>query len=202
MSGAPDTHGGELKLDADTPAFLRPLARLQLAINRLMVGIGMIALLVASFILSSSVFSRYFLKASTDWQDEASVFCLVGATFLCGAYVQSLRGHVGIEAVAGLLPAWVNRVRQALVDLLCTWFCAFFAWKSWTLFHEAWVDGQTTSSSWAPPLWIPYGLMSVGMTLLSIQLLVQLIGSVHLVFRRQALHPGARTALRKTEMTS
>jgi TRAP-type C4-dicarboxylate transport system permease small subunit len=129
---------------------------------------------VASIVLTYSVASRYFFKAATDWQDEAAVFCLVGATFLCGAFVQSLRGHVGIEAIAGLLPSSLNRLRLMLVDLLSVLFCAFFAWKSWTLFHEAWVDKQTTSSSWAPPLWIPYALMAAGMTLLSLQLLIQL----------------------------
>jgi len=39
--------------------------------------------------------------------------------------------------------------------------------------HEAWVEGQTTSSSFAPPLWIPYGLMTAGMGLLVLQLLLQ-----------------------------
>ena len=60
----------------------------------------MVALLAASLVLTSSVLTRYFLKASTDWQDETAVFLLVGATFLCGAFVQSIRGHIGIEAVA------------------------------------------------------------------------------------------------------
>ena len=163
-----------LGIDPDTPAWLQPLARALLRLNQAMVTLGMFALLVASVVLTSSVVSRYALKASTDWQDEAAVFCLVGATFLCGAFVQSLRGHVGIEAIAGLLPSSLNRLRVMLVDLLSVLFCAFFAWKSWTLFHEAWVDKQTTSSSWAPPLWIPYGLMAAGMTLLSVQLLIQL----------------------------
>jgi TRAP-type C4-dicarboxylate transport system permease small subunit len=167
------------RIDPDTPQLLIPLARLLLWINRAMVVAGMLALLVASFVLTYSVVSRYVVQASTDWQDEAAVFCLVGATFVCGSFVQSLRGHVGIEAIAGLLPASVNAVRLVLVDLMSTMFCAFFSWKSWTLFHEAWVEGQTTSSSWAPPLWIPYGLMAAGMSLLALQLAVQLTACVN-----------------------
>ncbi|CAN5322380.1 TRAP transporter small permease [soil metagenome] len=166
-------------IDPDTPRWLLPLARVLNAVNRLMLAIGMIALLAASLVLTSSVFSRYFLHASTDWQDEAAVFSLVGATFLCGAFVQSIRGHIGIEAIASILPAGVNRIRRLVVDIVCMAFCAFFAWKSWTLFHEAWADGMTTSSSWAPPLWIPYGTMSLGMTLLALQLLVQVAAGLN-----------------------
>ena len=80
-----------------------------------------------------------------------------------------------------LLPAPVNRVRLLLVDVMAMLFCTLFAWKSWTLFHEAWAENQTTSSSWAPPLWIPYGLMFAGMTLLALQLVVQVTARVNLV---------------------
>lgn len=179
MSHAPENAPSGLVIDPETPALLMPLARALQWINRAMVVLGMLALLVASLVLTSSVVSRYFLKASTDWQDEAAVFCLVGATFLSGAFVQSLRGHVGIEAVAGLMPAVMERIRVMLVDLLGFLFCSFFSWKSWTLFHEAWVDHQTTSSSWAPPLSIPYGLMAAGMTLLALQILVQLSARIN-----------------------
>jgi TRAP-type C4-dicarboxylate transport system permease small subunit len=183
------SHGFEMEpaavagIDPDTPALLRPLARLLHLINQGMAVLGMLALVVASVVLTYSVVSRYVMKASTDWQDEASVFCLVGATFLCGAFVQALRGHIGIEAMAGLLPRGLNRLRLMLVDLMSTAFCTFFAWKSWTLFHEAWAEGQTTSSSWAPPLWIPYGLMALGMTLLSLQLLIQLAARINGLFK-------------------
>jgi TRAP-type C4-dicarboxylate transport system permease small subunit len=160
-------------------------------INQAMVAFGMLALLAASGVLTYSVLSRYVFKASTDWQDETAVFCLVGATFLSGAFVQSLRGHVGIEAVSTLLPRLANQLRQVGVDLMCMLFCSFFAWKSWTLFHEAWVDKQTTSSSWAPPLWIPYGAMAAGMTLLALQLLLQLTASANAMTKPVAIPPGA-----------
>jgi len=171
--------GASTGIDPATPRALLPLARALAAANRVMVGFGMLALLAASLVLTSSVVTRYLFKASTDWQDETAVFLLVGATFLCGAFVQSIRGHVGIEAVSTLLSKRADAMRRILVDLLCLAFCALFAWKSWTLLHEAWVDKQTTSSSWAPPLWIPYSLMTIGMTLLALQLVVHLAASVN-----------------------
>lgn len=177
------------QMDPDTPRILQPLARALQRVNQAMVVLGMVELLLASLVLTYSVVSRYVMQASTDWQDEAAVFCLVGATFLCGAFVQELRGHVGIEAIAGWLPQSFNKLRLMLVDLLSMAFCSFFSWKSWTLFHEAWLENQTTSSSWAPPLWIPYGLMAAGMSLLSLQLLVQLTARMNSVLKKPS---GAR----------
>jgi TRAP-type C4-dicarboxylate transport system permease small subunit len=172
-SGAtPDTLASEIPAEPVAPA-LAPFAWALRILNHAALVVGMIALVASAAVLTYSVFSRYFFKAATDWQDEAAVFLLVGSIFLCGAYVQSFRGHVGIEAVASILSPTVNRARMIFVDVLTMLFCSFFAWKSWTLFHEAWVDKQTTSSTWAPPLSIPYGLMAFGMTLLALQALLQ-----------------------------
>ena len=132
-----------------------------------------IAAVLGALVLSESVFVRYFLRQSTDWQDETTVFLLVCSTCLSAPYVQSIRGHVAIEALSEILPPDVNRWRIALVDLASFGFCSFFAWKSWALFDEAWVDGQTTASSWGPPLWIPYVTMSLGMSLLTLRLALQ-----------------------------
>jgi TRAP-type C4-dicarboxylate transport system permease small subunit len=147
-------------------------------VNDLMVKASSAALVVAGFVLTYSVIVRYFLKISTDWQDETSVFLIVGAVFMSSAAVQALRGHVAIETIVGFLPAGVNRARQILVDVGSLAFCAFFAWKSWALLHEAWVDDYHSGSTWGPPLWIPYSLMTIGMTLLSIQILFQVMDEV------------------------
>jgi TRAP-type C4-dicarboxylate transport system permease small subunit len=155
------------------------IERALVRVNRVVTIAGMIALLAAALVLTYSVFSRYLFKAATDWQDEVAVFCIVGAVFLAGAWVQAQRGHVGIEAIASILPARIDRVRRFAVDVMSLAFCAFFAWKSWTLFHEAWRDHMTTSSTFSPPLTIPYGLMASGMTLLVVQLALQTVA--HLV---------------------
>ena len=177
------SHGFEIEGLVKAPeipgsGLLGTINRLLTHLHTAIMFVSSIALLSASLILCSSVFLRYFLKIATDWQDEMSVFLLVGATFMCAGYVQSQRGHIGIEALAGLLPPLANKLRLIFCDLVSFLFCAFFSWKSWLLFHEAWVDGQTTSSSWAPPLAIPYGFMTFGMTLLSLQILLQLVAGI------------------------
>jgi len=155
-----------------------PVAVLERALsfcNNVIVVFAALALIAACIILSYSVLGRALFHSANYWQDEAAVFLLVGATFMTAAYVQSQRGHIGIEAFVGLLPPMVNRARLWLVDLASFLFCAFFAWKSWTLAHEAWVDGQVSNSMWSPPLAIPYGLMAAGMTLLCLQILLQIM---------------------------
>lgn len=142
-------------------------------LNRLIMLVSMLAVVAAAGVLTLSVIQRYFLKIPTDWQDETAIFLLVGVTFLTGAAVQARRGHVGIEAVSELLSPRIESIRLRVADLISCLFCAFFAWKSWTLLQEAIADGQTTDSTWGPPLWIPYSTMAAGMTLVAIQLALQ-----------------------------
>jgi TRAP-type C4-dicarboxylate transport system permease small subunit len=151
------------------------LERFIAPVNYVIVLLSSIALVLAAFVLTYSVASRYFFHFSTDWQDEMSVFLIVGSIFMSSAAVQARRGHVAIEAISALLSDNVNRWRLFAVDIATFVFCAFFSWKSARLLEEAIVEGYRSSSTWQPPLWIPYSLMTAGMTLLSIQVLLQII---------------------------
>jgi len=144
------------------------------AIDRVLVSACALATIAAGLVLTYSIAVRYVLHSSTDWQDEMAVFLLVGATFLSAPYVQSMRGHIAIEAIEGFLPDRIERVREIVSDIICLLFCAFFAWQSWLLLLEAIDDGRVTDSAWAPPLWIPYSMMTAGMSLLTLRLVVQL----------------------------
>jgi len=173
-------HGFDAASDVVETA-VKPTGRIDralAAVNQIVVLLSSIALVIASIVLTYSVFSRYFFHFSTDWQDELSVFLIVGAVFMSGAAIQAQRGHVAIEAIVGLLPPRSNRIRQTAVDIASFVFCTFFAWKSWTLLEEAITENYHSGSTWGPPLWIPYSLMSVGMTLLSLQLLLQVVAQL------------------------
>ncbi|MRI53433.1 TRAP transporter small permease [Methylobacterium sp. DB1607] len=174
-SAASEPHKAEA---SRIPGLLGVIDRTTRRLNHLILVLGGIALVAACLVLSYSVLIRYVLHEPTEWQDETAVFLIVGATFLSAAGVQAKRGHVAIEALTGLLSPAVNRMRLVLVDIVSLAFVAFFAWKSWSLFHEAWEDGQISQSTWGPPLWIPYLLMAAGMSLLSLQFVLQIAEAV------------------------
>src|SRR5438128_6538878 len=134
------THGFDAASDSIEPTEKRggPVERALALVNQIVVILSSIALVIASLVLTYSVFSRYFFHFSTDWQDELSVFLIVGAVFMSGAAIQAQRGHVAIEAIVGLLSPRVNRIRQVAVDIASLLFCGFFAGKAWVLLEEAW----------------------------------------------------------------
>jgi TRAP-type C4-dicarboxylate transport system permease small subunit len=137
------------------PGVLGALDRAMRLLNRVILALGGLCLVAACLVLTHSVVVRYLLKQPTEWQDEMAVFLIVGATFLSAAGVQAKRGHVAIEAVTGLLSPAVNRARLLLADVIS-------------------LTGQISQSTWGPPLWIPYTLMSAGMSLLCLQFALQI----------------------------
>ena len=146
-------------------------------VQRLSVWLGYVAaimIVVSTVAISFEVVARYVLHQPHDWNLELNIFLLIGSTFLAAANTQMKRGHVSIEILDGLMPPRWNRWRHLLSDLLSLAFCGFVTFYIWKHFYQAWEGGWVTSSTWAPKEWIPYALMGLGMTMLSLQMLVQI----------------------------
>ncbi len=142
-------------------------------LNDALFKVSAAALVAASVVLTFGVISGHVMGRAVIWQDEVTIFLIVGAIFLSSAYVQAKRGHVGIEVLSSHLSPQANQVRYLVVDAIAFCFVAIFAFQAAHLLHEAFVEGQSTHSQWGPPLWIPYLLLTFGMTMLALQLAQQ-----------------------------
>jgi tripartite ATP-independent transporter DctM subunit len=143
------------------------------AVSEFLFNLSAVALVAASAVLTYGVSASHLLGKGIEWQDEVEIFLVSGAIFVAAAAVQTRRGHIGIEVLGSLMPARWRRRRNLLIDSVSLIFVGFVAWKAGTLLQEAWTEGQVSDSAWGPPLWIPYGLMTLGLTLLGLELALQ-----------------------------
>ena len=129
------------------------------------------AFLVGSAILvvCQMVMMRYFLNASTIWQTEYVIYSLVASTFIGSPYVLLVKGHVKVDLLPHYLGPTGRYVLALIASLAGFAFCAVLAWTGFNMFYEALVEGWTTDTIWALPLWIPYLSVPLGIGLLSLQ---------------------------------
>lgn len=134
---------------------------------------GLIVLSAA--LITYEVIWRYYLSHPHTWSLEVNIFLLIGATFLASSFTQFKRGHVGTEVLDLVIPKRWIPWRVLVGDVLSCAVCVFIGISVSLYAVQAWNEGWTTDSTWAPPLWIPYTLMAVGMWMTALQSLVQIV---------------------------
>lgn len=138
-------------------------------------GIAAALMIFASVLITCHmIFVRGVLGQSTIWQTEAVIYLMIGATLLGLAYVQRLRGHVGVDLLPRLVPPMARRVLAVLVTVSTIAMIAAMVWYGWEMFHMAWKRGWKSESVWAFPLWITYLCVPLGFALYLLQLLADL----------------------------
>jgi len=156
------------------PLFLKSVRRL----SRLCGAIAAVLLIAAVLAVCHLVFVRYILGASAIWQHEFVTFSLIGATFFGGPYLLLSHGHVNVD----LLPMYLGRRGRLALALLASAlsfaFCLVIAWTGFEWWAEAWSNGWRAETVWAPPLWIPYLAMPIGVGLMALQYVADILALI------------------------
>jgi TRAP-type C4-dicarboxylate transport system permease small subunit len=153
----------------------RALAGALAALNLWMGYAAGLLVAVSALLLTWEVLMRYFLGQPSDWALELCILMLIASTFLAAAYTLAAKGHVNIDIVDAVFPAAANRWRLLLADVGAVGLCGFVAANAWRLTALASSEGWVSNSTWGPKLWIPFGLIAFGMSLLTLQYLVQIV---------------------------
>lgn len=139
--------------------------------------IAVIMLFLACLVVTEMVYIRYFIGGSTIWETEFVVFSIVASSLLGSPYVLLTNGHVNVDLLPNALgeKKWILEIVSTLISLT---FILILAYSSWEYFIETYTENWHSESAWAPPLWIPLLSLVIGVTGLSIQLLLNVFSLI------------------------
>jgi len=157
------------------PLWERPVRIIE-GFNRVLYWVSAVGILVSSLILTYEVLMRYVFRIPTIWEIESAIYLGVMATFLGSAYGLKDGAHISIDIVTRAFSPGARRRLEAATSLMALVFTGLVAYQGWCLFLEALRKGWRSESLWGPPLAVPYFFLPLGMTMLSLQLIIQILG--------------------------
>lgn len=126
-----------------------------------------ILLLVITFLLFANVVLRV-LGMSLDWVEEFARYGIIWLTFIGGSICIYKGAHIGIDSITALLSEKGKKNLELITIIIALIFTLIFTVKTFKLVSVVFSTGQV-SSTLEIPMWIVYGAMPVGGTLMIIR---------------------------------
>ena len=132
-----------------------------------LLGAGLLA--ITGPFLTYEVVARYFFTEPTIWAAEISQLCLIWGCLLSMAWVLTLRHHITVNALTGLLRKSFQKVCVGIALVVIIAFSSVIVIWGWDIFYESWVRGRTTGSLLDLPTWVAELPVPLGFLLLAVQ---------------------------------
>ena len=130
-------------------------------------------------LITLDVLSRQLLGKPTYVTVEISGYLLVGVTYLSLADTQKIRKHMRALILVSRFPQKTQWIFDIAAHLLMLSFVVWFTWSTVRTVRLGYVLGDISQTKLRTPLWIPQLMMPVGMGLLALQLIRQIVESLH-----------------------
>lgn len=130
-------------------------------------------------LITYDVVSRGLFNSPSLFTDEITGYLLVFIAFMGASQAQRAGRHIGVDVFTGSLPVRVRLRLKLVTSLISIGFLALFWWHAVVMVYKNYVRNVTVPSSLLTPIWIPQLFIPIGMTLLLLQMVVQISGTVN-----------------------
>ncbi len=168
-------------------------------VNRVTGAIAALALVSAAVIVTEGIIVRKLLGVSAIWQIEASVILLIYATFVGAAHAQMNEKHLNVDLLIDYLDTKTKEIVLLIVSIFSCIICAVLAWYAWPMWLESFLRNDHSESLWAPPLWIPYFFIPLGMSILFLQYIAHILKKISDITHKSASGEGENALIQTSQ---
>ncbi|MGV8938720.1 MAG: TRAP transporter small permease subunit [Allorhizobium sp.] len=120
-----------------------------------------------------AVISRYVFNSPSDWAMELATLVFGPYFLLAGPYLLHERGHVSLDLVSQSVGPRVRRLLEFINYPIIIAFCVILLFYAIPFTTQSWEYGETTYSSWNPPIWPVKAFIPLALLLLGLQASVE-----------------------------
>lgn len=138
------------------------------ALNRFMFRTASLLMFVIVPVMLFAVVSRYVFNSPSSWAMELATLVFGPYFLLAGPYLLHERGHVSLDLVQHAAGPGVRRFLEIVNFPIIIAFCVILLFYAVPFAQQAFEYGETSYSSWNPPIWpvklfIPLALLLLGL---------------------------------------
>ncbi|WP_155316201.1 TRAP transporter small permease subunit [Desulfosarcina alkanivorans] len=126
-------------------------------------------LLFMALIIFYDVGMRYLFNRPTFWAMEVSEYLLVYLAFAAAAGIQDRKSHIKMDYFHNKMSETARGYIDIIIYLGMVGFASAIIWTSARMTIIAYQYESSSNSTLEVPLWLPYGLVPLCMTLLVLQ---------------------------------
>lgn len=115
-----------------------------------------------------AVIARYVFNTPSIWAMELATLVFGPYFLLAGPHLLHIRAHVGLDLVQHTVRPGVRRLLEIINYPIIIAFCVILLFYAVPFAQQAWQYGETSYSSWNPPVWpvklfVPLALVLLGL---------------------------------------
>lgn len=148
-------------------------------LNRCGAAIGVVSIFAMMVLITIELVSRKVFHFSTLISDEISGYLLVLVTYMGLSYTMKEGGHIQVTIITDHLPPRILRPLKVGWYLLGMGYSSLLAYRTWCMTYQSYSNGTNASTILGTPLFLPQAFMALGLSLLTIQMVMEAITNVN-----------------------